>query len=860
MHELLQEQLAQATSADGTVDLDALTRLVSATYHAADRDYSRAQRLLSDTAEALDRTKAQLLDAFECVPGGIVLFDSEDRYVHWNRQYAEDFRQLGVTISRGRRFEDVLREAVSRKCYAEIEGKEEEWIAERLARHKRHSCSLELQVPNGRWVRVESRPTQDGGCIEVGVDITELKEREASFRLLFDCNPVPMVVVELETRRILAANDAATVQYGYAREQFRELYLFDIVAPAERDLVRKLAAERKLVVDGEVSRSHITADGRIIHVTIFSRALTYQGKPASLSAIIDVTEEKRAKDELSRMREFLDTVIENVPAPISVKNARDLRYVLVNRAGAERFGCPREDVIGRTAREIFSPQTAEEILVRDREALRARRRHFSDAHFVDTPGQGRRLYATTRLPIAGPDGTPEYLLTFVDDLTERRQAEERIAFLARHDGLTGLPNRKTINEQLEATIKRAESDGGAFALMYVDLDRFKEVNELFGHAVGDALMRAVADRMRNAAEGAFIGRFGGDEFGLIVTGLSQPAAADEFARRLIAAIAEDFLIEGKPVRTGLSIGVAIFPSDGVDAAELLGSADAAVSRAKADGRGTVRFFRRDMDRQLRDRRALKLDLQAAIERGEFILHYQPQALIDGTITGFEALIRWKHSARGMIRPDEFVPIAEESGLIVPIGEWVLREACRQAASWPNPLQVAVNLSPVQFRHGDLPRLLHTVLLETGLAPHRLIFEITEGVLIEDFSRAVSVLRRLKTLGVRIAMDDFGTGYSSLAYLQKFPFDKLKIDRAFIAGVDRNIPSASIVRAVIGMARSLGMPVVAEGVETEGERAFLANEACDQIQGYLVGKPAPIESFAGILALSPLELPRLAYAG
>jgi len=308
----------------------------------------------------------------------------------------------------------------------------------------------------------------------------------------------------------------------------------------------------------------------------------------------------------------------------------------------------------------------------------------------------------------------------------------------------------------------------------------------------------------------------------------------------------DLDIDGHKLRIGLSIGVALFPGDAAEATGLLNNADAALYRAKADGRGTVRFFEPEMDTQLRERRAMQQELRSAIANGQLSLHYQPLAEAGGDIIGFEALARWNHPTRGTVPPDVFIPIAEESSLIISMGEWILREACREAASWPKPLHIAVNLSPVQFRHGDLAQVIHGILLETGLAPSRLEIEITESVLIGDFSRAVSVLRRLKSLGVRISMDDFGTGYSSLSYLQSFPFDKIKIDRAFISNVERNNQSASIVRAVIGLGRGLKVPVVAEGVETREQLDFLLQEECDEVQGFLLGRPRPIADYAEIL--------------
>jgi diguanylate cyclase (GGDEF)-like protein len=433
-----------------------------------------------------------------------------------------------------------------------------------------------------------------------------------------------------------------------------------------------------------------------------------------------------------------------------------------------------------------------------------------------------------------------------EDVTEKLKAEAQIKHLAHHDPLTNLPNRASFNAHFAEAIDRADATGGSFAALCIDLDRFKEVNDVFGHSIGDGLLCQISARMREVAGKAFVARLGGDEFTIILQGSDQPEAAAIFADRLLEGMSSDFEVEGHRLRAGLSIGIAIYPSDGPDAATLLSNADAALYRAKEDGRGTVRFFEAEMDRRLRERHAIQQDLQSAVAQGELELHYQPQATIGGEIIGFEALLRWHHPSRGLIPPKTFIPIAEETGLIVEIGEWVLRESCREAATWPIPLQVAVNLSPVQFRHGDLQTLVHTVLLETGLAADRLELEITEGVLIADFTRTVSVLRRLKALGVRIAMDDFGTGYSSLSYLQSFPFDKIKIDQSFISNLENNRQSAAIVRAVVSLAHGLGLPVIAEGVESSAQLEFLTRETVDEVQGYLLGRPHPIEHYAELI--------------
>jgi diguanylate cyclase (GGDEF)-like protein len=435
---------------------------------------------------------------------------------------------------------------------------------------------------------------------------------------------------------------------------------------------------------------------------------------------------------------------------------------------------------------------------------------------------------------------------------------EEIEHLAHHDALTGLPNRTVLAIRLSETFDRARAEGTSFAVLTLDLDHFKEANDVFGHAVGDRLLCAIAQRLQTAAQGVFIARIGGDEFTLVLEMRDQPGSAGALADRLLDSMTQDFAISGQKIPIGLSIGAAIYPKDASDPATLQANADAALYRAKADGRHLVCFFHPEMDRRLRERYSLQHDLRSAVAHGELRLHYQPQATIDGAVFGFEALVRWQHPKHGIVPPGTFITLAEQNGSIVEIGEWTLRQACREAASWDRPLQIAVNLSPVQFRYGDLPNLVHAVLLETGLSPARLELEITEGVLINDSSRALSILRRLKTLGIKIAMDDFGTGYASLSSLQSFPFDKIKIDRTFITGVDANLQSGAIVRAVLGLSSALHLPVIAEGVETKSELEFLRREGCHEIQGYLIGRPQPIATYADLTSRAAVR-PRTARA-
>jgi len=559
---------------------------------------------------------------------------------------------------------------------------------------------------------------------------------------------------------------------------------------------------------------------------------------------------KRAEQDLLRAREFLDSIIENIPIAVFAKDARDSRYVLLNRAGEEYYGMPREQMLGKTPEQIFPPDVARVVSEQDRRVADTGAPMLLEGHLLEIGVKGHdRLVNSRKLLVRDGNGAPQYLVGVIEDVTERITNEARISHLAHHDALTDLPNRSAFNAALDERLERAQEASTGFAVLSLDLDRFKEVNDVFGHPVGDMLMRAAAERLAAEADGAFVARIGGDEFMILMPDGVCREEVLALGERLVEAIGRELEVDDYLSHVGLSIGIALYPDDGGDAATLLANADSALYRAKREGRGRVCFFESEMDRELRDRRLLLHDLRQAVEQNQLLVYFQPQARMDGEVIGFEALVRWDHPTRGFVPPDQFIPLAEENGLIIQIGEWVLREACREAASWPRPLQVAVNLSPVQFQAGDLERSIHQILLETGLAPTRLEVEITEGVLIGDFTRALTLLRRLKALGIRIAMDDFGTGYSSLSYLQSFPFDKIKIDRSFISNLEATPQSAEIVRAVLSLAHALNIPVVAEGVETEAQRAFLAREACEEMQGYLIGRPEPIERYLDLIGIS-----------
>ncbi|MDO8296701.1 MAG: EAL domain-containing protein [Caulobacter sp.] len=432
----------------------------------------------------------------------------------------------------------------------------------------------------------------------------------------------------------------------------------------------------------------------------------------------------------------------------------------------------------------------------------------------------------------------------IRDLRERRSAEEKIRYLAEHDGLTGLPNRNALKARLAAALDRVEASGETLALVCVDLDHFKEANDLHGHVAGDAVLVEAARRLQNSVSApSFAARLGGDEFVVVqITDQDQPTAAAELAGQLLEALKEGMTFEGQDLAMAASLGVSLYPDDGRTGEALLANADMALYRAKENGRGAYRFFKREMDETIRERRNLARELRQAIIDEDLVVHYQPQARAsDGEILGFEALVRWRHPVRGMIPPLDFIPLAEETGLILPLGEWVLRKSCVEAAAWDKPLSIAVNLSPLQLNQPNLAQLVHEILIETGLSPMRLELEVTESALFKDYQRALDNLRRLKALGVRIAMDDFGTGFSSLSTLQSFPFDKIKVDKSFVENIHRDARATVIVKAVLGLGRSLDIPVVAEGVETDEQLQFLRGEDCAEVQGYAIGRPAPADT-------------------
>ncbi|MBR1124643.1 EAL domain-containing protein [Bradyrhizobium lablabi] len=678
------------------------------------RKRAEAEAAIAEARKSHER----LREAIEILPQGIVFLDADGRYILWNKKYAEIYSRSSDLFEPGARLADTIRIGVERGDYPEAIGREEEWIAERLTRLYQPGERHEQTLADGRVILIEERLTEDGGVIGLRVDITELKEREASFRLLFDSNPVPMIVCALDGERILGVNDAAVEHYGYSRAEFEKLTIRGLQA---FDTELPWTGDRSSDEQAAHTWKHVRADGSLIDLAIYFRQLVYGDQPAVLLALMDITERKRA--------------------------------------------------------------------------------------------------------------------------------EARLAFMAQHDGLTGLPNRSLLRQQMDDMLLHTRRSSEKLAVLVLGLDNFKIVNDTLGHGVGDKLLRGVAKRLRSTLrEEDAVARLNSDEFAILQSGVVRPEDAVLLAKRLLEAIADPYLLDGHSVVIGASIGIAMSPGDGDESEKLLKSADMALSRAKTDFRGTFSFFEAEMDARAQSRRKIEIDLRDAIQNNRLQPYYQPLVdLSTGRITGFEALVRWPHAERGMVSPGEFIPVAEETGLINPLGALMLRRACADAAQWPDDVRVAVNLSPLQFRVGNLLAQVMDALKQSGLPARRLELEITETLLLEKSSQVLATLHALRALGVRISMDDFGTGYSSLSYLRSFPFDKIKIDQSFVRDLGSNRDAQAIVRSIISLGKGLGVTITAEGVESEAELSCLRTEGCHEGQGFLFSRARPNAEIVALLS-------------
>jgi diguanylate cyclase (GGDEF)-like protein len=585
----------------------------------------------------------------------------------------------------------------------------------------------------------------------------------------------------------------------------------------------------------------------LLHEARATRAEAVAGRRGAEAELLLAYRQERISRELSMQNVRFKAALSSMSQALCMFDADD-RLVVGNGRLAEMFGLPAAAIASGITIEAMRglivggsslcPVDADAMY---RSVLHMKVEGKRTAH-VRELSDGRAL-AVNFSPIEG-DG---WMVT-LEDITDRRQVEARIVHMAHHDALTGLPNRVLFHDRLTEAMARSRR-GEPFAVLCLDLDHFKAVNDTLGHPVGDALLREVTRRLDSQIrETDTIARLGGDEFAIVQSSVDQPQDATMLATRLIETLGAPYDLDGHQVIVGTSIGIAVVPGDGDDPDQLLKNADLALYRAKADGRGCYRFFEPDMDERMQARRTLELDLRRALVEEEFEVFYQPLVnLKTRALTGFEALLRWIHPQRGLVSPADFVPLAEEIGLIVPLGEWVLRRACADAAGWPGAPKVAVNLSPVQFGSRTLVEDVAAALAASGLDPARLELEITETVMLADTDAVLVILHRLRDLGIGIAMDDFGTGYSSLSYLRRFPFSKVKIDQSFVQGLGQGGDCDTIIAAVADLCKQLGMITTAEGVETEDQLARLAAGNCTEVQGYLFSKPRPANEVAALCA-------------
>ena len=787
--------------------------------------------------------------ALENLAHGLCMLDQHLCIVVCNRRYLEMYGLDPEIVKPGATMLEVIQHSVAR-------GNHGHRSADAVYEDFCQKVTTENDVvklrhlADGRCFAIRSRPMTTGGWAVTYEDVTQrehatqtLREQNMRFDAALNNMSQGLCMYDADLR-LIVHNDKYLELFNYDAEYVKPgVMLLDVLGhgiargtfPNGTDDVLRIRLSA--LQNGTTSFDQVITGDRII-------ATTHCPMPDGgfVGTFEDITERRRVESErkaaiieLREQHRRFDAALNNMPLGVSMLD-HDLRIIVTNNQWLDMFGLS-PDVVkpGVTMQEVMRHSVAvgnyrdidAEDLYRDlTESLEA-----GVSKFYRNLTNGRTVLTTYHAMTEGG-----YVATY-EDITERKQAEERISHMARHDALTGLPNRVLFRDKMDEGLARVQAENECMAVLCLDLDNFKSVNDTLGHPIGDRFLISVANLLSGViGEKDTIARLGGDEFAILQCA-SQPAGAERLAQRIIEALNDSLVIEDNEINTAVSIGIAVAPHDGDSADHLMKCADLALYRAKAQGRARHCFFEPAMDTHLQERRALEIDLRKAFPGDQFSIVYQPQIrLSDGEISGMEALLRWTHPQRGSVSPAEFIPVAEESGLIIPLGEWVLRGACAEAARWPDHIRLAVNLSAVQFKHRGLVASILNALGAAGLPPRRLELEITEAVLLQDDEATLRVLHQLRALGIRISMDDFGTGYSSLSYLRSFPFDKLKIDRSFVSDTGFGKDSAAIIRTIAGLGASLGIDTTAEGVETAEQLEMVRRSGCTEYQGYYFSPP------------------------
>lgn len=823
-----------------------------------------------------DQILRTLTDAGEI---GMVLVGHDGRVVLWNA-WMTKASGIAAETALGARLDELFPQlagarvitAVDEALSAGLSAILSSSINKRLFPLNHESRTPGKAEPMQQIVAVKPVAVGEGGrdCLIQVFDVTTMSHREAllrqqaktmqalaeNYRLselhnraIVD-NTADAIVTFGEDGAIGTYNPAATRIFGYDP--------YEIVGKSVAVLIPELVGTDGAVATGRFLDVRAEVEGRRkigagFPLELSLNAMELGGQRLFVAIAHDITERKAAEQELRKQKEWLTTLINAMPDLVCFRDGRG-RWLVANKFYLDIAGLDHVDYLGRTSSDLahLSRGFGEFLLTGGATDERAWSERRPVAYEKELPTQdgGSKVFDVIKIPLFEDDGSRRGLVMVGRDVTERKLAAARIHHLAHHDSLTGLPNRVLFQERLRTALAQAKRLGHKVALMFLDLDKFKDINDTLGHHVGDLLLKAVAKRLlRCVRESDTVARLGGDEFAVVLTNLDDPEGASTVAESIIASIGEPFGLEEHEVNTSTSVGITVFPDDATDAEHLLKNADLAMFRSKAEGRNNYHFYVAAMDAEIQARKVVEHDLRLALGTEQLEMHYQP--LIEmrtGEVIGCEALIRWKHPGRGWVSPAEFIPIAERTDLIVPLGRWILHRACLQGRDWMRaglpPMKIAVNLSPVQFKnHTALLSMVADILDQTGFAADHLQLEITEGIAMQNVEATVDVLRQLRALGVAIAIDDFGTGYSSLNYLKRFPVDKLKIDRSFVVDIGQHPDNAAVVNAIVSLGHSLGTRVNVEGVENRDQLDFLKTHGVDEAQGFYFAKALPPDDFA-----------------